>query len=537
MITVGLLSLIPFIYSRTQAPRVTNSKAKVIVIGLDGATWDVIDPLRDEGRLPNISSLIESGASGILKSEDPTISPALWTTIATGKSRTNHGVLNFFATQQSLQAKRVWEILSETERTVGVVSWMVTWPPPEHLNGFLIPSHLARGSETSPPEMSYLPQLVGSSRNGRPVGVYQRFRWGLRGIRNGLRLSTMASALNEWLYEKFRQPSYLDKNYRQQHLALRIYNDVFLSLRGKYQPDFSAIVFYGTDTLAHKYWRYFQPESFPDTDPAEVNRYQNVIVDYYVAVDEAIGEIVRSADKNTTVVIVSDHGTKEMAGGAVIRMPRLIGERLADKMGIRDFIDVTTVGNQVFFNIKKGAGQPDPPTLSYVAELLGQVELLGSVDPPFGIELVDVEGDEGDYVGIEFRLSENADDQYSPDRALKLPNGVTIELRDVTSLEFPVSGGHHLNGIIILSGPNIVPGTLDARLTDVTPTILYLMGMPVAKDMEGKVLSSAFQPKYVSEFPLQFVDTFGAPATSEHAESPLTKETLEKLKSLGYINE
>ena len=66
--------------------------ARLIVFELDGGTWQVIDPLIAQGRLPNLSSLREQGAWGVLRSIKPMISPAVWATIYTGKTREQHGV-------------------------------------------------------------------------------------------------------------------------------------------------------------------------------------------------------------------------------------------------------------------------------------------------------------------------------------------------------------------------------------------------------------------------------------------------------------
>jgi predicted AlkP superfamily phosphohydrolase/phosphomutase len=68
---------------------------KVFVLGLDGATWDILDPLVRAGELPHLARLVERGASGTLRSVFPPLSPVAWTGVMTGKNSGKHGVFEF----------------------------------------------------------------------------------------------------------------------------------------------------------------------------------------------------------------------------------------------------------------------------------------------------------------------------------------------------------------------------------------------------------------------------------------------------------
>ena len=70
---------------------------KVILIGIDSATWHLMLPLVQAGKMPNIGYLIETGVSGPLRTFKPTLSPLIWTTIITGKSPQKHGIRSFVA--------------------------------------------------------------------------------------------------------------------------------------------------------------------------------------------------------------------------------------------------------------------------------------------------------------------------------------------------------------------------------------------------------------------------------------------------------
>ncbi len=75
--------------------RSSASQGPVWLVGIDGITWDLLQPMIDGGQLPNFSALTNEGSRGVLLSEEPTISPALWATIATGMPRFEHGVFDF----------------------------------------------------------------------------------------------------------------------------------------------------------------------------------------------------------------------------------------------------------------------------------------------------------------------------------------------------------------------------------------------------------------------------------------------------------
>src|SRR5215469_16060592 len=97
---------------------------KVMVLGLDGATWDVLEPMIQEGVLPNLARLREQGAWGALGSVFPPLSPVAWTAVMTGKNAGKHGIFEFLEqrhdpltsrvnSSRAIQAKLVWEIAAE----------------------------------------------------------------------------------------------------------------------------------------------------------------------------------------------------------------------------------------------------------------------------------------------------------------------------------------------------------------------------------------------------------------------------------------
>src|SRR5829696_3348686 len=97
---------------------------KVFVLGLDGATWDVLGPLAERGELPNLSRLMQRGASGTLASVFPPLSPVAWTAVMTGKNSGKHGIFEFLEhghdplrgrvnSSRAIDAKLLWEIAAQ----------------------------------------------------------------------------------------------------------------------------------------------------------------------------------------------------------------------------------------------------------------------------------------------------------------------------------------------------------------------------------------------------------------------------------------
>src|SRR5262245_58970501 len=143
--------------SQPEIPPPTGDR--VVLIGIDGATWDVIRPLMKAGDLPNLRGLVERGWSGVLHSMEPMVSPALWTTIASGHVPAEHGILGFLAPTQDggeapvtsnlRRVETLWTIATRAGRTVNVIGWFVTWPA-EPINGIMVSDRVGPQKESDP---------------------------------------------------------------------------------------------------------------------------------------------------------------------------------------------------------------------------------------------------------------------------------------------------------------------------------------------------------------------------------------------------
>ncbi|MDO8489630.1 MAG: alkaline phosphatase family protein, partial [Candidatus Omnitrophota bacterium] len=124
------------------------SRTKILFIGLDGASWNVLDALLKEDKLPNIKYLASHGCRASVNTLEPMVSPLIWTSIATGKMPDKHGIMGFTAKQPKSgieipvtsnlrKAQAIWNILSYYKKSVGVFGYLVTWPA-ERVNGCLV---------------------------------------------------------------------------------------------------------------------------------------------------------------------------------------------------------------------------------------------------------------------------------------------------------------------------------------------------------------------------------------------------------------
>ena len=143
----------------TLAAAIERPVPKIVLIGLDGADWSVARPLMRAGKLPTLASLVEQGASGELRSIEPMISPALWTSVVTGVTPERHGIHDFVYKKKGTHEQpivdatirerlAIWNIYSALGLSVGVVDWYATWPA-EPVRGFIVSDRIKTlGPET-----------------------------------------------------------------------------------------------------------------------------------------------------------------------------------------------------------------------------------------------------------------------------------------------------------------------------------------------------------------------------------------------------
>ena len=334
-------------------PHATDTR--IIGIGVDGATWDIIDPMIEKGELPNFARMKERGFHAKLKTIRPTITPIIWTTVVTGRDAADHGIDGFVSyrkgrwefrektlrrmkkwglrkwvkaalkdgriemlplSSRSRGVKALWNIFGETGWPVGMVNWWFSWPA-EAVNGFVatdrinywrwnhkVAEDVTMDGLTWPVELyDELKDIIFPPGAVTP-DIVRRF------------MEVTDEELEEmksipWqlhrLQSEFKFIYALDETYRRLTMHL---------METRPETRFLLTYFRGVDTSCHCAMRYM--ERFPRSGATDEERrkYGNVVEEFYRYTDEIIGEILEKAGENTAVVILSDHGFEERKPGS-----------------------------------------------------------------------------------------------------------------------------------------------------------------------------------------------------------------------------
>jgi predicted AlkP superfamily phosphohydrolase/phosphomutase len=550
---------------------------KLLVIGLDGASFNVLDPLIEKGYLPNIASLIAGGSRADLETTFPPITAVAWSSFMTGKNPGKHGIFEFvrrdhhskreLAVNASFRHGRaIWDVLSDAGKRVIVHNFPCTYPPHE-INGLMIADFMTpRGRRDFTYPASLLEEIEGE------FGSYR------------LHLSqTYAEGnVDGVLDELFDELNYKAKV--AEHLMTRYDWDGFFQY------------FWGTDRIQHELWHIID-EAHPRHNKAEATVYRDRVYQYFRRVDEIVGRLIELAGEDPLVLIASDHGFGpvhkycslniwmlqqdflKLKRDAVTRTKRLMfslgltpewaftlsrkipgalrpARGVSSKPGAAkllgkfflSFNDVDwsrsvafSKGNygQIYVNLKGREPNGMVPQEDYESvrdEIICRLQSLE--DPLTGKR----------WVGQVFRrediyngpLVDDAPDiAFLPADMRHLPLGNA----DFTSNKFMadafgISGCHRMNGVMIARGNAIKPGAnLEAaRIYDMAPTLLYLMDQEVPDDMDGRVLSEAISEDHLNANPVRrSAQGGGDPARALEFSPEENADVIERLKGLGYI--
>jgi hypothetical protein len=293
------------------APGPASLAQRVVLIGVDGAGWDVMDPLLARGQLPNVARLLERGVRAPLETLEPTLSPVIWTTIATGMPMEVHGIRDFvvredgaerLVTSDLRRVPALWNILSQQGRSVGVVGWMVTWPA-EPVEGFLVSSYTGLGR-------TWKGRLVrGIPDQTWPRDLYPRLEARMADVEQqlGAAFRRIFPRLDPGRLSETQRRVVADT--RDVLLGDMIQADIGTALLRERAPDFFTLYLGGVDVVGHRFWKYREPDALPYRVRAEdVAMLGDVVPNYYRFVDGIIGRVVEAAGPEALVLLVSDHG-------------------------------------------------------------------------------------------------------------------------------------------------------------------------------------------------------------------------------------
>lgn len=402
---------------------------KVLLIGWDAADWKVINPIMDAGFMPTLNRLVNEGVIANLATLDPPLSPMLWTSIATGKTADQHGILGFVQPDaetggikpvlgSSRKVRALWNILSHEGLKTSVVGW---WPshPAEPINGAMVSNFF---QQAVTPYGEPWPVTKGAVHPPSLETRLAKFR-----VHPAEITATMLQQFVPFLHEVDQE-----KDKRLATIANILAHAATVQaaatlLMDDYPWDFMAVYFDAIDHFGHGFMRFHPPrrEGIPEV---LYHLYSDVVTAGYMFHDMMLDRLIDLAGPDTTVILLSDHGFH------------------SDHL--------------------RPAGIPQEPA------------------------------------------------------------GPAVE--------------HRSHGILCMRGPGIRRDEhiYGASLLDIAPTVLHLFGLPVGRDMKGKVLVQAFEqpvePRHIESWE-DVEGDFGMHDASVRSDPWAEKQAMDQLVALGYI--
>ncbi len=539
---------------------------RVLIVGWDGADWDLLKPLLATGRLPNLAALAGRGVTAALRSTLPPVTAPAWTSFATGMYPGHHGLVSWqlpldaqferpWADSRAAQRPRLWDWLGQAGLRTAVIGLPLTYPV-QPLHGVMI-SGMLTPSLTSP--FIHPPELAAEFRAALPDYHFDV------DIQNIERDTTTPAGISAYLAE-------LTTTLRQRSAAI-----AFAWERGPF--DCAVIVFETPDRVQHLFYRYVTlADDGVTARNAHVIREQVLAV--YTALDAALGELLARVDlTQTTVLMVSDHGfglltrdfhlgnwlaeqgflsyagTRVTLRAALARAIRPIKRWLpvgwlrGGRSAFASFRQVAWsrtvaypgLGTEegVWLNVR---GREPAGTVAPGAEyerVRREIadRLLAWRDPADGAQIVTDAWPREEIYGEPFR-------GRAPDLVLRLADGVRVKAERgsgavVVDKRQTGEGIHRPAGIFLAAGAGVRQVEETAytpHLVDITPTTLALLGVPVPDTLDGAILQDvlrnsaagrATQPGEAEPLPPATTDVYS------NVESEIVRR---RLAALGYMD-
>jgi predicted AlkP superfamily phosphohydrolase/phosphomutase len=493
---------------------------KTLVIGIDSASPNLIQKWMDQ--LPNLRSIFETGAHGVLKSIVPPESVPAWQCFATGMNPAKIGVYGFTYIGRDRQLKFgkttpelgcIWDICSKKGIKVGVFNVPGTYPP-YPVNGFMVSGFPVPSHKT----WSYPDDLM--KRLDSTIGGYE-----------------IDVPLTKPTNMKGGEKAYLPQVQRLHNKTLQAAK----LLMEWYDPDLFIMTFQAIDLVHHDFWKYMDTPDSP---------FSNVLHDWYITMDIAIGELRKLAGAESHVLVLSDHGSAPVSSALYINQylesnglltlkgpvknkgetytklrkwvlktlppsaiasvykmtPAFIGQRLTESAaiertlhGLVDNIDwdrtlaFSTGGHQAHIYVtydlinKLQEGRGSQSTTDVVDKLCNLLSLL--TDPKTGEKLSPIfHFKEDTFKGpFQYDAPDLCVEFYTKNEKVQV--NPRLGTKQLWSSSPHFSSIHTREGFYGIAGPNIRHGIkLDANLLDLAPTLLRLLNVEATSDFDGRVL-------------------------------------------------
>jgi hypothetical protein len=421
----------------------TASPRRVLLIGVDGASWTVMGPMVEAGELPTFARLYREGASMVefetMESQD---SPVVWTSVATGRRPRDHGVKDYTEevegvgkvpiTSNSRKVPAIWNVASAAGRSVEVVNWWASWPS-EPVNGVIVSDH------ANPAAAGWMAgKYFDADTEALKARLQDTFPGELAATLDPYWIAPEAFPLEDFVAQSGITPAQVEQlvaapyNQRTAYSWLKTFytldqphHRIAVDHLRTQPADLTMVYLRGPDPVQHYGWNLVEPWRYA-TPPAELAWDRGLVEATYRYSDVFVGALIEAAGPDTTVIVMSDHGAEPCS---------------------------YAVGK----NSKKRPGCH----------------------------------------------------------------------RDTAT------------GILFITGPGVKAGQRiqNASPMDIAPTMAWLAGLPVSREMPGRVIGEALEWGAAAATPLNLVDSWGARTQSAEPStaSPADDQMLEQLRGLGYI--
>jgi predicted AlkP superfamily phosphohydrolase/phosphomutase len=462
---------------------------KVLVIGFDGATFDLIGPFTKKGVLPSFSTVLQQGVSAPMLSVIPPVSAPAWVSMVTGKNPGKHNVYGFVDGKGKVvnstfrKSKAVWNLLDDHGKRSIIYNVPVTHPP-EKINGIILSGIMSPHKK----------------------GYYNRFQHDKESFME-----------REKVFKKMVQ-SEISKTDK----ALKILNEE--------EWDLFFIVYHLSDYVPTLYWKYM------DTTHPQYTHHDvlsTAVEDSYRVLDTILGRFLSCVDEDTCVFVVSDHGigpsTKVFNINEWLRKKGFLTikthvalEKAFSFDKVAAFIDNHHIVKRIIKKVpeslqKKGynlvvkrsknvVSRMDADSTKAYAYSHAHFASIWSVTDENALKKIeeniktvkDPDTDE-DVIQSVYKRDQIFHGPWvdnAPDLVVKAVPYCSIRSQRIGNLfsEPLQSGDHRMHGIFIAYGCNIRGGPLkEVSIFDVCPTILAALGLPVPSDMDGRVIKEIFE--------------------------------------------
>ena len=525
------------------------------MIGLDGATFYLLDHLMAEGVMPFLAEFTTKSVRADLLSTRNPLTPPAWISMVTGRSPHVHGIYDFLRPttlpdgsvflkindSREIRAETIWSMVSRQGLRATTLNFYGMAPAFE-INGYLasgfVPwKYLRKGMH---PESLF--ELVRSL----PDFNYKNLAMDIGEEKKAVQ-GLMDGEHDEWLSVQTER----DETWTR----------LCTHLMQTDRTELTAVVLDGPDKVQHLFWRFVDPALAERNPDAWWTRIHELTLNFYRRLDANIRTLVQQAGPDTNVIMTSDHGfgaTNEvvyinewLSRHGYLRWSenvraegntKLTADKIKDHLGTVDWKQTiafcpTPSSNAIYIKKARGAsgsGVKDGEYLDFCLKL--RRELLDFRDDRTG---------EPVFMGVDLnKLEGSAYVEPSPDVTLRLRDGGFVSILKASDIVIPRAhpdGTHRPNGIFIAHGPDVRQGLAvePLNLLDITPLLLHLLGLPVPEDLEGRVPSEILRADAGKRPVQQAGATASVAAGKGQRKEPTPEERealLKQMKILGYMD-